>query len=128
MSDTHSVGASTIGAGKSIGGATPQIEEEGSVKKVTEPVPFNLTKPKPKKIPEPQAIAQQLSANPVPKHIFRKNLADVEKEKEERRKAKTEAIRQEYEENPKKQFELSTAARPTVEKVQKAKDKAEETL
>lgn len=77
-------------------------------------MPFNLTKPKPKKIPEPEAIAQQIAANPVPKHIFKKNLADFEKEKEERRKAKTEEIRKEYEDNPKKQFDLTTAQRPTV--------------
>ena len=103
-----------MGASKFGGGNTPQLEEDASTKKITHPVPFNLTKPKPKKIPEPDAIAQTTSANPVPKHIFKKNLADVEKEKEDRRKAKTEEIRKEYEENPKKEFELTTAQRPTV--------------
>jgi len=33
--------------------------------------------------------------------LFKKTLEDIEKEKEERRKAKTDAIRRQYEENPK---------------------------
>ena len=50
----------------------------------------------------------------MPHHIFKKSLAEVEKEKEDRRKAKTEEIKKEYEENPKKRFELTTEQRPTV--------------
>lgn len=92
------------------------------------PQPFNLTKPKPKKIPEPEAIAQQLSANPFPAHIFKKTVADIEKEKEDRRKAKTDAIRREYEDNPKKRFELASEARPGVNKFDNVKEKLEEDL
>lgn len=73
-----------------------------------------MTKPKPKKIPAPEAIEQSVKANPFPKHLFKKTVGDIEKEKEDRRKAKTEAIRREYEENPKKRFELESEARPTV--------------
>lgn len=36
-------------------------------KKVTKPEPFNLTKPKPKMIPVPEAIKREVKANPVPK-------------------------------------------------------------
>ena len=125
MSDTHSHGGSTM-AGEQLG-ATPALDEV-STKKVTVQQPFNLTKPKPKKIPQPISIEQHVVANPVPHHIFKKSLAEVEKEKEDRRKAKTEEIKKEYEENPKKRFELNTEQRPTVQKVQAAKDKAEETL
>jgi hypothetical protein len=50
---------------------------------------------------------------------------DVEKDKEERRKAKTESIRKEYEENGKKRFELATEKRPTVEKFAHAKENYE---
>ena len=70
-------------------------------KKVTEIVPFNLTKPKPKEIPQPIALARETKANPVPKNLFKKSVIDVEKDKEERRKANTEAIRKEYEDNTK---------------------------
>jgi hypothetical protein len=77
-------------------------------------VPFNLTKPKPKVIPQPEALAREVIANPIPKGLFKKNIVDIEKDKEERRKAKTEAIRKEYEDNPKKRFKLETAERPTV--------------
>jgi hypothetical protein len=41
-------------------------------------------------------------------------LADVERQKKERRIATTDAIRREYESNPKKQFDLSTAVRPSA--------------
>ena len=89
------------------------------VKKVTEPKPFNLTKVRPKVIPQPEALARETIANPVPKNLFKKTLADIEKDKEERRKAKTELIRKEYEENGKKRFELATEKRPTVNKFEK---------
>ena len=74
----------------------------------------NLTKPKPKVIPQPEALPREVIANPIPKGLFKKSVVDIEKDKEERRKAKTEAIRKEYEDNGKKRFELATEARPTV--------------
>ena len=45
---------------------------------------------------------------PIPKNLFKKTVQDVEKDKEDRRKAKTEAIRREYEDGSKKRFELAT--------------------
>lgn len=74
---------------------------------------------------EPEAILQQTVAKPVPSGMFKKTLGQIEKEKEERRNATIAEITKKYEEDPKKQFELSTAARPTVNKVQEAKDRAE---
>lgn len=59
-------------------------------KKITEQKPFNLTKPKPKVIPQPEALPREVKSNPVPKNLFKKSLADIEKEKEERRRAKVE--------------------------------------
>jgi len=85
-----------------------------------------LTKPKPKVIPEPEGLLRECKANPVPKGLFKKGVVDIEKEKEERRKAKTDAIRREYEENSKKRFELATEARPTVNKFEASKAKLEE--
>ena len=61
----------------------------------------------------------------MPKNFFKKRVVDVEKDKEERRKAKTEAIRQEYEDNAKKRFELATEKRPTIGRVEQAKEEAE---
>jgi hypothetical protein len=84
-----------------------------------------LTKPKPKVIPQPEALLRETKANPVPKNLFKKSLVDIEKDKEERRKAKTDAIRKEYEDNGKKRFELATEKRPTVEKFAKAKEEYE---
>ena len=53
-------------------------------------------------------MGQETHANPIPKSLFKKSGVDIEKEKEERRKLKTESIRKQYEENPKKRFELAT--------------------
>jgi hypothetical protein len=47
--------------------------EEAKVKK-TVSQPFNLTKPKPKIIPEPEAIKKEVKANPVPKALYKQNL------------------------------------------------------
>lgn len=79
--------------------AVAGIMKDGEVfqKKVTEQKPFNLTKPKPKVIPQPEALARDIKANPVPKGLFNKTVVDVEKDKEERRKMKTEVIRKQYE-------------------------------
>lgn len=73
-------------------GETSLLDQDSMYKpkKFTEQQPFNLTKPKPKVIPQPEPIKKEIKANPIPKHIFKKNLADIEKEKEEKRKAKTE--------------------------------------
>jgi len=80
-------------------------------------VPFNLTKPKLKLIPAPEAIKREIKANPIPKAIFKKNLADIEEDKKARRLATINAVKADYEQNPKKRFELATMQRPTIEKV-----------
>ena len=87
---------------------------EQHVRVLTVPEPFNLTKARPKMIPLPKVIKREVQANPVPLNQNRKMLADVEKEKQLRRIATTEAIRKEYESNPKKKFDLSTAGRPSA--------------
>ena len=97
------------------------VEGEITGKKITEPVPFNLTKPKPKIIPQPEALPRETKANPVPKNLFKKSVVDIEKEKEERRKAKTDAIRREYEDNNTKRFALATEGLQSVNKFDKTK-------
>jgi len=52
-----------------------------------------LTKPKPKVIPQPEVIPREIKSNPVPKNLFKKTMAEIGKEKEERRKQKLEAVR-----------------------------------
>lgn len=60
-------------------------EDEPQVKPVTVPEPFNLTKPKPKMIPLPEAMKREVKANPVPKHLNKRSLAEIEEEKKKRR-------------------------------------------
>jgi hypothetical protein len=43
-------------------------------KKVTESIPFNLTKPKPKIIPQPEALPRETIAMPIPKNLFKKTV------------------------------------------------------
>mmetsp|Transcript_7212 Transcript_7212/g.6319 ORF Transcript_7212/g.6319 Transcript_7212/m.6319 type:complete len:133 (+) Transcript_7212:401-799(+) len=76
-----------------VTGMSKSEEEEIQVKKPTEQKPFNLTKPKPKVIPQPEVIKREVKSNPVPKNLFKKTMADIEKEKEERRKVKLESVR-----------------------------------
>lgn len=71
-----------------------------------------MTRPKPKVLPQPEAIKKEIKANPVPKNMFKKTLADIEKEKEDRRKAKVESVRIQYENTDKKRFALQTEVRP----------------
>ena len=94
-------------------------------KQLTQQKPFNLTKPKPKVIPQPEALLRETKANPVPKNLFKTSVVDVEKDKEERRKAKTEAIRKEYEDNSKKRFDLASEARPAANKFELTKEEYE---
>ena len=68
-------------------------DESEMPKKITVQEPFNLTKPKPKVIPQPEALQREVKANPVPKGLFNKTGVQIEKDKEERRKIKTDAIR-----------------------------------
>jgi hypothetical protein len=49
-------------------------------------------------------IKREIKSNPVPKNLFKKSLADIERDKEERRKQKVEVVRQQYEGNSKKRF------------------------
>lgn len=63
------------------------MEDQAPKKKEpTKPEPFKITKPKPKVIEKPEPLKREIKANPVPKNLYRKTLAEIEKEKQERRK------------------------------------------
>lgn len=60
------------------------IEEVGKEKrKTTVPQEFNLTKPKPKQLPEVEKIEVGFKAKPVPQQ--KKDLGKIEDEKKKRR-------------------------------------------
>ena len=56
-------------------------------------------------------MPREIKSNPIPKGLFKKNLADIEAEKVERRKNEVEAIRKDYIENDKQKFPLATEKR-----------------
>lgn len=104
-------------------------EGEIAAKKVTEQVPFNLTKPKPKVIPQPEALPRETKATAIPKGLFKKSVAEIEKEKQDRRAAKTEKIRADYDASQVKKFELATEGRTNlVDKYEKTKAEVEENI
>jgi len=51
-------------------------------KRLTSPAPFNLTRPKPRLIPEPEVISREVKALPLPPS--HKSLAEVEEQKRKR--------------------------------------------
>mmetsp|Transcript_76522 Transcript_76522/g.120828 ORF Transcript_76522/g.120828 Transcript_76522/m.120828 type:complete len:751 (+) Transcript_76522:123-2375(+) len=66
-------------------------------KKLTKPVAPNITKPKPRLIPEPEAISREIKAKPVPEHIINgTSLAEVEREKAQRREQHRQEIASKY--------------------------------
>lgn len=102
--------------------------EEYKEKKVTRIEPFNLTRPKPKMIPPPEQIKREVKANPVPRAINKRTLADIEREKKERRQATINAIRSEYEANPKKAFNFAAEDRPSTKRIDVVKKQVEEEI
>ncbi len=63
-------------------------------------------------MPQPEAIKREIKSNPVPKGLFNKKLADIEKDKEDRRKVTINAVKNNYENNKAQRFKLEVEARP----------------
>jgi hypothetical protein len=104
-----------------LNASTAIADREQHAKNPTIPVPFNLTKLRPKMIPLPQVIKREVIAIPIPKNLNRVSLADVEAHKKQRRIATTDAIRKEYENNNKQRFALATEVRPSASYIEQVK-------
>merc|ERR1719502_1087566 len=68
------------------------------------------SKPKPRLIPEPEAISRVIKAQPVPAHINKTSLEEVEREKAERREEERLRIADKYKDHHEK-VTLETAKR-----------------
>lgn len=66
-------------------------------------------------------LPRTTKANPIPHNLFKKTVGEIEKHKADRRKALTESIRQEYEGNQKKRFELATEGLKSIKKLDETK-------
>lgn len=101
------------------------MDDESTKKRTpTKQKPFNLTKPKPKVIEKPQPLKREVKANPVPKNLYRKSLAEIEKEKEERRQNFQNNIRKQYEGDKVQPFKLKTGE--TSYDIEKVKERISE--
>jgi len=65
-------------------------------KRRTSPKPFNITAPKPRLIPEPEAISREVKALPVPAHLHNTSLADVEEQKKKRLEEEKQRVAAKY--------------------------------
>ena len=74
-------------------GTIEKVEAEVKEKVFTVPQPFNLTKPKPRKLPKFIVLDRKLEVNLVQESIYKNSLEKVNKRNEERRrKAKEDTI------------------------------------
>ena len=81
-------------------------------KKVTIPVPFNLSENKPRILQEPMAISNQVKMKPLPLANYKKtSLKDIEEKRKEQLKIIKNNILEKYKKA--KGFELETEKRPT---------------
>jgi len=105
----HATGTSTTDTttGEAPEGDTIKLSPK---RQVTVPVPFTLTRPKPRLVPQPTAIDRVIEAQPIPKTIYKTSLEQLEKERAERLEEMKKKTESKY--NEKQEFILTTAQRP----------------
>jgi len=82
-------------------------------KKVTTIKPFNITKPKPRLIPEPEVISREIKAHPLdPNVLYKTSLEKVEEEKKQRLEEQRNAVMAKY--GPQDGPALTTSERPGI--------------
>ena len=106
-----------------------ELSKTKSTKKVTIPIPFNLSENKPRILQEPMAISNEIKIKPLPLANYKKtSLKDIE----EKRKEHLELVKKNIiERNEKsKAFDLETDKRPTnLEKIkEEVENKIKSTL
>lgn len=94
----------TVQTGAAASTAGPSALRKRIVQK-----PFNLTKPKPRLIPEPEEVSREFKALPVPAKLHAAPLSDVETQKKARRDEERERVSAKY--KAEDQFDLKTLKR-----------------
>lgn len=83
------------------------------------------SKPKPRLIPEPEAISRQIKAQPVPAHINQTSLEEVEREKVQRREEERLRVGEKYRDHH-AAVQLETAKRRDGTEIEELTRKVEE--
>eukprot|EP00971_Amphidinium_carterae_P075295 1488114-Amphidinium_carterae.1 len=81
---------------KATGTITMPEGQAPKEKKFTTPDPFQITKPKPRLIPEPEVINRKIKAKPVPAMIHGTSLAEVEEDKKKRLEEQKAKVREKH--------------------------------
>ena len=68
-------------------GTIEKVEDQIKEKKITLTQPFNLTKPKARKLPNYIVLERKLKVNPVPDVIYKNSLEKVKENNETRKKS-----------------------------------------
>jgi hypothetical protein len=100
-------------------------DQKKGKKDTTKCQPFNLTKPKPRALPEPILIERKVETRPVPEAIYKTSLKEIEDEKKKRRDARKAELVGAYMAGGAQKFELETEKRPT--NLEKVKEEVEKT-
>mmetsp|Transcript_130980 Transcript_130980/g.310636 ORF Transcript_130980/g.310636 Transcript_130980/m.310636 type:complete len:762 (-) Transcript_130980:14-2299(-) len=93
--------------------ATGTIKADGTdlktERKATEFKPFNLTRPRPRLIPEPEVMSREVKAQPVPAGIHKNSLSKVEEQRKKKLEEEKARVQSKYTESD--HFSLETGAR-----------------
>ncbi|RHY32455.1 hypothetical protein DYB32_002550 [Aphanomyces invadans] len=90
--------------------ARENLKQNGGVVRVaskepTVPVAPNITKPRPRPVPEPTRIPLEMKAHPVP-DLNKLTLADIQEKQQQRREAIKEQVLKKYQESAAQPFQL----------------------
>eukprot|EP00742_Colponemidia_sp_Colp-10_P003273 GILJ01003483.1.p1 GENE.GILJ01003483.1~~GILJ01003483.1.p1 ORF type:complete len:810 (+),score=205.76 GILJ01003483.1:57-2432(+) len=90
-----------------------KMETEKEAPQPTQFEPFNLTKPRPRLVPEPVPIPKGVKSRPVPSNLFNTTLQDIEKQKQKRREEVKQETKKKYAEEKEGRFNLRSESRPS---------------
>jgi len=85
---------------KATGTKAVETDAESETKdkkpRTTVPEPFNITKPKPRLVPQPEPISREIKATKIPQSVYKTDLKSIEEQNQARRQQIHEAVQGQY--------------------------------